>query len=133
LPQRRCYGLYPVKARDAFYGPFKVPNNAPTPLVVATTYDPATPYRGARRLVADLGNARLLTMRGDGHTAYQTGSPDCIDTGIENYLDTLQLPAAGTSCKQAAPFAAAAPQPQALSAPAAKLPALAPHMRPIVR
>jgi pimeloyl-ACP methyl ester carboxylesterase len=126
------YGLYPVKAKDAFYGPFKIPNSAQTPLVVATTYDPATPYRGARRLVADLGNARLLTMRGDGHTAYQTGSPDCIDTGIENYLNTLQLPPEGTSCKQAAPFASA-PAPMALSAPAEKLPALAPHTRPFLR
>ena len=51
-------------------GPFRVPGSAQTPLVVATTYDPATPYRGALRLVRDLGNARLITMRGDGHTAY---------------------------------------------------------------
>ena len=49
-----------------------------TPLVVATTYDPATPYRGAKNLVRDLGNARLLTQRGDGHTAYP-GNSACID------------------------------------------------------
>ncbi len=109
------YGLYPIKAKDAFDGPFKVPNNSPTPLVVATTYDPATPYHGALRLVHDLGNARLLTMRGDGHTAYGNGSPDCIDSGIENYLNTLQLPAAGTSCVQNLPFEAT---PQPLVAPA---------------
>ena len=42
--------------------------------MVATTYDPATPYRGAKSLVRDLGNARLLTMRGDGHTAYRGNS-----------------------------------------------------------
>jgi pimeloyl-ACP methyl ester carboxylesterase len=109
------YALYPVKARDAFYGPFKVPGTASTPLVVATTYDPATPYRGARRLVGDLGNARLLTMRGDGHTAYGNGSA-CIDAGVERYLNTLQLPAAGASCTQEVPFAPA--QPQAPGVPA---------------
>jgi pimeloyl-ACP methyl ester carboxylesterase len=128
------YGLYPVTARDAFYGPFKIPNDAATPLVVATTYDPATPYRGAQRLVSDLGNARLLTMRGDGHTAYQTGSPDCIDTGIENYLNTLQLPAAGTTCKQEPPFAAPPPQPRSFSAPfSSRLPTLLRDARPFIR
>jgi pimeloyl-ACP methyl ester carboxylesterase len=125
------YALYPVKARDAFYGPFKVPDGAATPLVVATTYDPATPYLGARRLVADLGNARLLTMRGDGHTAYGQGSP-CIDADVEGYLNTLQLPAQGTSCKQAVPFAPPQPQPQTLRAPAGgPVPAILPHARPI--
>ena len=49
------YGLYPVQGRDAFKGPFHVPHSSPTLLVVDTTYDPATPYRGAKRLVRDLG------------------------------------------------------------------------------
>jgi pimeloyl-ACP methyl ester carboxylesterase len=100
------YGLYPIHDRDAYYGPFKASRSSPTPLVVATTYDPATPYRGALRLVRDLSNARLLTMRGDGHTAYGNGSPDCIDTAIEEYVNTLTLPASGTSCRQDIPFAA---------------------------
>lgn len=40
------------------YGPFDVPRSASgTPLVVGTTYDPATPYRGARRAVAQMGNS----------------------------------------------------------------------------
>ena len=87
--------------------------------MVATTYDPATPYRGAQRLVRDLGNARLLTMRGDGHTAYGRGSPDCIDPAIETLPEPLKLPAKGTTCVQDLPFE----QPQAtaktLAAPAA--------------
>jgi pimeloyl-ACP methyl ester carboxylesterase len=120
--------LFPIRAQDAFDGPFKIPKSSPTPLVVATTYDPATPYRGALRLVDDLGNARLLTMNGDGHTAYQTGSPDCIDTGIQDYLATRRLPAGGTVCRQAPPFATP-PQPQTLSASSlARLP-FAPYMR----
>jgi hypothetical protein len=55
-----------------------------------------------------------MTMNGDGHTAYQTGSPDCVDSGIQDYLVTLKLPAAGTVCQQAPPFATP-PQPQPLS------------------
>ena len=97
------YGIWSAHDKDAYDGPFQVRKNAPTPLVVATTYDPATPYRGALRLVRDLGNARLLTMRGDGHTAYGGNSP-CIDEAVERYLNTLALPAQGTSCKQQVPF-----------------------------
>ena len=88
------YGLWPSHDKDAFAGPFKLPHSAPTPLVVATTYDPATPYNGALRLVHDLGNARLITMRGDGHTAYG-GESACIDAAVEAYLNTLALPARG--------------------------------------
>jgi pimeloyl-ACP methyl ester carboxylesterase len=102
------YGLYPLHDRDAYYGPFRVPRSSATPLVVATTYDPATPYAGALRLMQELDNARLLTMRGDGHTAYGNGSPDCIDPAIEDYLNTLKLPSSGTSCAQQIPFAQAA-------------------------
>ena len=69
------YGLFPVDAEDGFYGPVENSRKATTALVVGTVYDPATPYAMARRLTADLGNARLLTMRGDGHTAYRRGSP----------------------------------------------------------
>ena len=98
------YGLWPIHDRDAYYGPFRASRSAPTPLVVATRYDPATPYRGALRLVRDLGNARLLTMVGDGHTAYGNGS-DCIDRAIEAYVNTLALPALGTKCRQDVPFA----------------------------
>jgi TAP-like protein len=50
-------------------------------------YDPATPYRGAKSLVRDLGTARLLTMRGDGHTAYPGNSPTCIDPAVEAYVN----------------------------------------------
>ena len=76
------WGLYPVVPRGAYFGPFGVPGSSPTTLVVGTTYDPATPYRMAKQLVAQMGNARLLTMRGDGHTAYGGNSP-CIDAAVD--------------------------------------------------
>ncbi len=100
------YGLWPIRDEDAFAGPFRIPGSSVTPLVVATRYDPATPYRGALSLVHDLGNARLLTMIGDGHTAYP-GNSACVDAAVEAYLDSGALPAAGTRCRQEVPFAAA--------------------------
>ena len=106
------FGLWPVRAKDAYYGPYNLKQSTPTPLVVATTYDPATPYRGALKLVRTLGNARLLTMRGDGHTAYGGNSP-CIDDAVNAYLIDGTLPPAGTSCRQDVPFAQ--PQLQALA------------------
>ena len=77
-------------------------------LEVATTYDPATPFRGAKRLATQLGNVRFLTMVGDGHTAYQNGSPTCIDTAILAYVAALTLPAKGTVCTQDVAVRAAA-------------------------
>jgi len=97
-----------VRPNDAFSGPFRVPRSSPTPLVVATTSDPATPYRGARKLVRDLANARLLTMRGDGHTAYP-GNSVCVDAAVEAYVNDGALPPPGSQCQQTVGFPA--PQP----------------------
>lgn len=104
------YGLYPAHDNDAFDGPFKVASSSPTALVVGTTYDPATPYRGARNLVRSLGNARLLTMRGDGHTAYRINPTNstCINQYVEDYINTGTLPPAGASCDQTLAFTAPA-------------------------
>lgn len=131
------WGLWPVNPRGVFRGPFKAARNGPTALVVATTYDPATPYRGSVRLARDLGNARLLTMRGDGHTAYGGNSP-CIDAAVEGYLENGVVPADGTTCVQDVPFTAPEPEarslvPQARSlAPRGnELRVLRPHMRPL--
>ncbi|MDX6718868.1 MAG: hypothetical protein QOJ63_1122 [Solirubrobacteraceae bacterium] len=120
------YGLYPVRPVDVFRGPFGVRRSSPAPLVVATTYDPATPYRGAQNLVRELGNARLLTMRGDGHTAYR-GKSACVDAIVDAYVDEGTLPPAGTQCAQDTGFSA--PPAQASRAPAA-VEASGPHGRP---
>jgi hypothetical protein len=121
------YGLYPVRPHDVFAGPFRVRRSSPTPLVVATTYDPATPYRGARDLVRDLGNARLLTMLGDGHTAYR-GNSVCIDTAVEAYVNDGTLPPSGTRCPQDIGFPA--PLTRALAPEATRGPS-PPHVRPL--
>jgi pimeloyl-ACP methyl ester carboxylesterase len=122
------YGLYPVHDRDAFDGPFKVSGSAVTPLVIGTTYDPATPYRGARNLVRTLGNARLLTMRGDGHTAYNaSNSPACINPAVEAYVTDGTLPAPGTQCRQVVGFTRY-PDTQAFAVP--QITKLRPHVAP---
>ena len=72
--------------------------------MIGTTYDPATPYRGALSMVDELGNARLLTMVGDGHTAYGGLSP-CIDAAVNTYLIEGKAPPPGTICLQEVPFA----------------------------
>jgi TAP-like protein len=98
------YGLYDPHSNDFYRGPFHASSSSPTVLEVATTYDPATPYRGALRTAAQLGNDRLLTMRGDGHTAYG-GNSQCIDNAVNAYIETLALPPVGTVCNQTVPFA----------------------------
>jgi pimeloyl-ACP methyl ester carboxylesterase len=67
-------------------------------LVVGTTRDPATPYQWAKSLAAQLKSGVLLSLDGDGHTAYLQGNP-CISTAVDRYLATQQPPAAGTLCK----------------------------------
>jgi pimeloyl-ACP methyl ester carboxylesterase len=66
-------------------------------VVVGTTRDPATPYRWARALSAQLSSARLLTYEGDGHTAYGRGSA-CIDSTINAFLLRGTPPVDGKRC-----------------------------------
>ncbi|MGK5114081.1 alpha/beta hydrolase [Geodermatophilus sp. CPCC 205506] len=98
------YALWPAHDEDAFGGPFVADPSAPPVLVVGTTHDPATPYSEAVALTEQLGNARLITMDGDGHTAYG-GNSSCIDSATDSYLVTVTLPAEGTVCPQEVPFA----------------------------
>jgi pimeloyl-ACP methyl ester carboxylesterase len=121
------WGLYPIPARDSYDGPFRTGPGDPTTLVVGTRYDPATPYKESKRLVKQLGNARLLTMTGDGHTAYGFGSA-CADQAIESYLFSLALPAEGTKCPQNLP---AFPAARTLQALAASKVVIAPRTRPL--
>ena len=112
------YGLFPIHSTGVFRGPFVASADAPTVLVVATTFDPATPYEGAQALVEQLGNARLLTMNGDGHGAYG-GNSRCIDTGVNAYLLDGVVPEPGSECQQEVPFG----NPQAFVVGAAAVPA----------
>ena len=76
--------------------PARTTTTAPM-LVIGTTYDPATPYDWAVSLARQLPTSRLLTLIGDGHTAYGNDI-DCVDDAIRDYLLTGALPAVGTNC-----------------------------------
>jgi TAP-like protein len=67
------------------------------------THDTWTPYAWARRLQADLGNARLLTVRGDGHDVLTSFNP-CATAAMIAYLEETTLPPPGTVCRRDAPF-----------------------------
>ena len=66
-------------------------------LIIGTTFDPATPYTWSQSLARQLPTSRLLTYRGDGHTAYGNTNM-CIDDITDRYLLTGMLPAPGTTC-----------------------------------
>ncbi|WP_328807997.1 alpha/beta hydrolase [Nonomuraea antri] len=70
---------------------------APPILVVGTLRDPATPYREARALAAQLSSGVLLTYDGDGHTAYRKGSA-CVDRVIDRYLISATAPRRDVRC-----------------------------------
>ncbi|WP_458244974.1 alpha/beta hydrolase [Streptomyces sp. MAI_2237] len=86
---------WPVKATGE---PHRIEAKGAAPIVVVgTTRDPATPYRWAQSLAAQLTSGRLLTYQGDGHTAYGRGS-ECIDSAIDTYLLRGTPPAKGKRC-----------------------------------
>jgi pimeloyl-ACP methyl ester carboxylesterase len=102
-PLELFQALYRVPANGVYAGPFRTPAWAPAALVVGTTDDPVTPYGDALALTQQLGHARLLTMHGDGHTAYG-GNSRCIDAAVDAYLERGALPAPGAVCEQEVPF-----------------------------
>ncbi len=59
----------------------------PKILVVGTVNDPATPYQWAQALASQLSSGVLLTLDGDGHTAYYQGSK-CIDKVVDKFYLT---------------------------------------------
>lgn len=81
---------------DAYRGPWRVTTAAPV-LVVGSTYDPATPYRGAQALHRLLPGSRLLTFDGWGHTAI--GKSACVKRVMGRYLVDARLPARGATCR----------------------------------
>lgn len=70
---------------------------SPAILVLGTTGDPATPYQWAQSLADQLPKGVLLTLRGEGHTAYRNGSP-CINDPVNAYLVLGTVPADDLVC-----------------------------------
>jgi pimeloyl-ACP methyl ester carboxylesterase len=84
---------------ERYAGPWNR-RTANTVLVVNPTHDPATRYDFAKRMTRELGNARLLTLDGYGHTTRYSA---CITGWYSRYLIDGALPPAGTHCKQDLP------------------------------
>ncbi|WP_328322707.1 alpha/beta fold hydrolase [Kribbella sp. NBC_00382] len=93
---------WPGHDSDRYLGPFNKRTANPI-LVIGQRWDPATPYEGAVSTSKLLGNARLLTVNGWGHTSILTSR--CADTKASAYLLTGALPKAGTVCQvEGTPF-----------------------------
>lgn len=95
-----CTG-WPAAAADAYTGPWNNPTSS-TLLVVGNTHDPSTPYVNAVAAAQELANARLLTVKGYGHTALLNASA-CEKGYVDAYLVDGALPPPGTVCQQDAP------------------------------
>jgi hypothetical protein len=116
-----------VPQKGVYRGPFRHSPAAPAALVIAGTHDPATPYVWGPRYVAQLGNARLLTYRGDGHGSLTEFNP-CVLQAAIGYLNDLSLPAPGASCTQQIPaFPAGAASARAATPPAWPIPGSGRH------
>ncbi|AUH43379.1 alpha/beta hydrolase [Streptomyces sp. CMB-StM0423] len=71
---------------------------APAALLVATTGDPATPYRGGADMAKELDNdSVVLTFESVGHTGYITGD-SCVDGNVNDFLLDGKRPKKGTRC-----------------------------------
>ena len=66
-------------------------------LVIGTSRDPATPYRWAVALAAQLEPAILVSRDGDGHTGYNAGN-SCVDDTVESFLLAGEVPAGPVDC-----------------------------------
>jgi pimeloyl-ACP methyl ester carboxylesterase len=94
---------WPGHDSDRYLGPFNKKTSAPV-LVIGNRWDPATRYEDAVSTSKLLGNARLLSVSGWGHTSLFSST--CADNKASAYLLTGALPKAGTVCKpDEVPFA----------------------------
>ena len=87
------------RSEERYAGPWNR-RTATTIQLVNPTYDPATRYAFAQRMQAELGNARLLTLDGFGHTSSFSA---CVEGWYTRYLLDGALPPPGTRCAQDLP------------------------------
>lgn len=73
-----------------------IADGAPTPVVVATVHDPATPYAAGVAAATRL-RARLISVGGYGHTAALQGNV-CVDSAVDAYFSRLAIPNGPLTC-----------------------------------
>lgn len=87
----RHYKRYWSSPAEVYRGELNNTLKAPV-LLIATTYDPATPLRSGRRLLDDMGeNARLIVHHGYGHTSALDRS-ECTNRIGKDYILHGTLP-----------------------------------------
>ena len=75
---------------------FDAKGSAPI-LVIGTTNDPATPYSWAQSLAGQFDSGVLITVEGDGHTAYN-GDNACVNDVVDQYFLAGTVPDADPQC-----------------------------------
>ncbi|KAK5659282.1 hypothetical protein OQA88_1375 [Cercophora sp. LCS_1] len=86
----RHYSTFWPKPAEVFRGDMNHTLKTPV-LLVAETYDPATPLRNGRRLHAEMGwNARLVVHHGYGHASGDTSN--CTDAIAKGYILEGKVP-----------------------------------------
>ena len=76
-------GNWPVKVEGSVHR--VTAKGAPPIVVLGTTGDPATPYAWAQSLAGQLPGGVLLSLRGQGHTAYRNRVP-CINDPVDRFF-----------------------------------------------
>lgn len=66
-------------------------------LVIGTSNDPATPYAWAKSLANQLDSGVLISVEGEGHTAYN-GDNACVDNVVDQYFLDGTVPATDPQC-----------------------------------
>lgn len=66
-------------------------------LVIGTTNDPATPYSWSVALAEQLSSGVLITVEGDGHTAYN-GSNSCVNSIVDEFFLNGTVPGKDPKC-----------------------------------
>ncbi|WP_072806174.1 alpha/beta fold hydrolase [Rhodococcoides yunnanense] len=69
----------------------------PTTLTISVTGDPSTPFDAGVSLADTLGGA-MLTVDGEQHTIASSGTSECVDAVVADYLIGLTVPAEDTRC-----------------------------------
>ncbi|KAK0724720.1 hypothetical protein B0H67DRAFT_482850 [Lasiosphaeris hirsuta] len=93
----RHFNTFWPKPSEVFRGDLNHTLRTPV-LLIAETYDPATPLRNGRRLAAEMGsNARMIVHHGYGHSSVDTSN--CTDAAAKAYvLDGIIPKDAETNC-----------------------------------
>ncbi|QDP95147.1 alpha/beta hydrolase [Microlunatus elymi] len=86
---------WPVKSTDDLAAKIKYSGRPPV-LILGTTGDPATPYEYAEHMHHELTSSRLITLKGNGHLAFDQSS--CVQRTVLAYLVDGTIPADDSIC-----------------------------------